>query len=70
MGEFVDTFIVLGQVPGTDIVINFQIWLYCAVAVLAGSIIFSAVRRSFGSTRTIPFTRTLLHATQLHQRAK
>lgn len=70
MGEIVDNLIVLGQIPGTNVIINFQVWLYSAYMLLAFVIVYLTTHR----LRTLnddvfqPM-RVPLHATQLHQRA-
>lgn len=64
------TFLVLGQIPGTAIVINFQAWLVIAAAllfvVISGRAYVSAMSIRLKSVHN----RTLLHATQLHQRVR
>jgi hypothetical protein len=64
------TFLVLGQIPGTTVVINFQAWLVIASALLfvmiAGRTYVSIVGIKLKSVHN----RTLLHATQLHQRVQ
>lgn len=64
------TFLVLGQIPGTDIVINFQDWLVMASSLLLIAVLGRAYALSLGLKVKSAHNRTLLHATQLHQRAQ
>lgn len=58
-------FFVLGIVPGTDIRINFQMWLGAAV-ILAIAFSLWMHRRNY-AFELLP-TRQPLHASRLHQR--
>ena len=62
------SFIVLGIIPGTDIQINFQIWLDAMVGLVLLALIAWLVmpKRSIKTDTFMP--RTPLHASQLHFR--
>jgi hypothetical protein len=63
------TFIVLGLVPGTDIQINFLVWFifFAAIAILA-ILIFANHLNKLNQLSAIVLTRRILPANQFHSR--
>lgn len=62
-----DSFIILGLVPGTGIQITFEMWLQTAASL---GLLFLFVRIYQIATYVVPLapSRQPLHATQLHRR--
>ncbi len=65
------TFLVLGQIPGTNIQISFQVWLVILAGLVLAVMAFTLslrVRRAF--KRQAMRLRQPLSASQLHQQAQ
>jgi len=63
-----DTLLVLGIVPGTNIQISFQMWLAVATLLAGGATIVRLELQKIADTQAN--SRPLLYASQLHQRAQ
>jgi uncharacterized protein HemY len=62
------SFLVLGLVPGTNIQISFQAWLYMAALLLLVVILLKSPLRRLLELGQASAPRLPLHANQLHQR--
>ncbi len=61
-------FIVLGQVPGTNVQISFQAWLVLmALLAIMTPVVWAQLKRRWQELEAV-IERQPLHASQLHQR--
>jgi hypothetical protein len=63
-----DSLLVLGLVPGTNIQISFQAWLAIAVTLTAAAMAIWRELKRRGLVEQLTPLRLPLHANQLHQR--
>ena len=68
------TFIVLGIVPGTNIQVSFELWRFVVLeffgSVIVCWVILKFYDRLSSSSDYLQPVRTVIHATQLHQRVR
>ncbi len=64
------SFIVLGIIPGTNIVISFETWLVTLVVALFIAVRYRRYVQAWGRAADLLPVRVPLHASQLHQRVQ
>jgi uncharacterized membrane protein YhaH (DUF805 family) len=64
------TFFVLGLIPGTNIQISFQAWLGIMAFLISTIAIYRRRLHGRNETFSSQWQRSLLHASQLHQRVQ